>query len=156
MAAWTDTFVDSAETVQKYSSITFDATSPVTTTELIDFGVTIAQQLVADMAILGHTRVPADTPTEPEVTLLRETNAVGTAWLAVMASFYANRSPNRTSHADDLAKMYLRHKKQLLSYLKEKVLELKSTDHLIVGDVTRRTVTTVPEQSGVFSFDDDL
>ncbi len=154
-----DTFVTDETIIEKYSSIEFTTTSVVTLVELQSLAASVAQQMVASMAIIGWTRVPADFPgslTEPERTLLEEANALGTAWQAVMATYFANRSPNRTTHTGNLAQMYNRALTLLLRFLKETKIDLRSTDHLVEGDVTRITVTTTPDQDDLFEFGDEL
>lgn len=153
----TDTFVDTETTIERYASVTFSSGTKLTTDEVIGFAISIAQEMVAAMKVVGHVRVPGDSTSEPETTLLRECNASGAAAEAVAATFAANRSPNRTTRADDLSKTYKRKLKQLLNYLKNTVVDLRSTNHIREGDVLRRaTPSPVPMQSTVFKFDDDL
>lgn len=152
-----DTFVDVETTIERYASVIFSTGTKLTSEEVIGFAVSIAQEMVAEMKVVGHVREPGDTTSEPETTLLRECNASGAAAEAVAATFAANRSPNRTTRADDLSKTYKRKLKQLINYLKNTVVDLRSTNHLGEGDVIRRdTPSPVPPQSEIFKFDDQL
>lgn len=162
--AWSDTFLPNVEAtalavIQKYSSITFDANSTVTNDEVLEFATKITNQMVAAMAAIGYTRTPAQYQaglTDPESNMLKETCAVGAAWLAAEATFYANRSPNRSSLAEDLAQHYNRDLKQLLTWIRRTQITLTSTDFILEGDVTARSVSTTPEQDDIFEFDEDL
>jgi len=152
-----DTFVDAETTIERFASVQFSSGTKLTTNEVIEFAVGIAQEMVAEMAVIGHTRVPPGTgAVEPETTLLRECNAAGAAFEAVAATFAANRAPNRTTHADGLEKTYKRKLKQLLGYLKNTAIDVRSTDHLQEGDIVPRTDTTLDQQDDIFKLGDDI